>query len=143
MWKGKEDSLWIQIQHSLMFFNFRIEMNDACYYITVNVTTILLLHMCAIFRCQNKIKMCLTKIWVIHLLHKRNFLLRSISLIRHHTWIWSKVRHAILKLIARFRDMRDDWWRNYGMWLLNWCTHYFQKCTISSSLHLAFLIYNI
>ena len=38
MWKEKKDYLWIQIQHSLMFFHFRTEIHDAYYYITVNVT---------------------------------------------------------------------------------------------------------
>ena len=38
MWKEEKDSLWIQIQHSLMFLHFRTEMHDVYYYITVNVT---------------------------------------------------------------------------------------------------------
>ena len=32
MWKEKEDSLWIQIQHSLMFFNFGTEIHHYVYY---------------------------------------------------------------------------------------------------------------
>ena len=46
MWKENEDSLWIQIQHSLMFFNFRNEMHDLCYYITVNVTILYYSYTC-------------------------------------------------------------------------------------------------
>ena len=35
MWKEKEDSLSIQIQHSLTFFNFQTEIHDAYYNITL------------------------------------------------------------------------------------------------------------
>ena len=62
MWKENKDSMWIQIQHSLMFFSLS-NQNASCillYYCKCNFT-ILLLHMCAIFRCSDKIKICLTE----------------------------------------------------------------------------------
>ena len=44
-------------------FNFQTERRDVYYYVTANISilTILLLHMCAIFRRPNKMKICLTK----------------------------------------------------------------------------------
>ena len=56
MWKEKEGFLWIQMQHSLKFLH--LNWNIWCillYYCNCNYT-ILLLQMCAIFRCPKKIK---------------------------------------------------------------------------------------
>ena len=60
MWKEKKDLLWNQIQHSLMFFSLanRNTWSILLYYCKCNYA-ILLLHMFAIFRCPNKIKICL------------------------------------------------------------------------------------
>ena len=60
MRKEKKDSLWIQYNIRSCFFSF-LDWNTWCIllnYCKCNYT-ILLLHMCAIFRCPNKIKVCI------------------------------------------------------------------------------------
>ena len=61
-----------------VFFHFRTEIHHVCYYITVNVTILYYSYTCAQYLdVQTKLRYILWKIWVIHLLHKRYFLLRS------------------------------------------------------------------
>ena len=43
------------------FFHFRTKIYGVYYYIIVNVTVLYYSYMCAIFRCPNKIKICLTE----------------------------------------------------------------------------------
>ena len=46
MWKEKEDSLWTEIQHSLILFHFWTEIYDVYYYITVIVTILYYSYTC-------------------------------------------------------------------------------------------------
>ena len=63
MWKEKKDSLWIQIQHSVMFFHFQTEIHDVYYYITVNVTILYYYYTCVQYLdVQTKQKYVLWKI---------------------------------------------------------------------------------
>ena len=48
--------------NSLMFFNFQTEKHDLYYYITVSKTKLYYCYTCAIFRCPNKIRICLMEI---------------------------------------------------------------------------------
>ena len=61
--EGKERSFMnsnITFAH-VFFFHFRTKIYGVYYYIIVNVTVLYYSYMCAIFRCPNKIKICLTE----------------------------------------------------------------------------------